>query len=254
MDKGKISWAKKIFSGLVRFRNSVSNWEDETAYAYWRSYAITTGEETFADSLCFCILFMITIPVLAITRLPKFLMHKLTPEQEKKTKLPFKYRMLARYLDLDAQEAYELYESDLPLTLANVNNPDVKLLADNKGIYKRRADFYSSACGFRIEKSKNDEKVKVILSQLPDNPGNSLTHIYEHFATDIFWLFLHKTPVENIEWYDYWPKEAYKSRFAKATLEKVSMKWKNKCFSHHKRRKLTIPEGWEEKNKITAMQ
>jgi len=262
MDKEKTSFGSKLLFEVKNLKLNFRRWINKIFEAYVAAYDIICRQETFIAKVRKVIYYLIVIPVMALKHLPVYLGHRPDPQEDKKEKLPFEYTVLADAYGLTHEEAMSLHKrAGLPKTLlapaSPINNPNIKLLSENSGIYRRNGHWVrQSSCGFRIEKNEENKKAKVILSQLPGAEGTSLTNMYELFATDIFWLFLHDIPQENIEWYDYWPKEAYKSKLPsfEPILERVFLEWDKKQFSNPKWRRLEIPQGWEEKNKITVMQ
>jgi hypothetical protein len=79
-----------------------------------------------------------------------------------------------------------------------------------------------------VEIKKEQRKVTVILTELPDNPGTSVTNMVEHLATKIYHEFLSRTPIEDIAWIEHYPA----NRIRKETFDKVMMEWDGKNFAH----------------------
>lgn len=96
-----------------------------------------------------------------------------------------------------------------------------------------------SKCGVTIEKiqfggfvkpGETREKVKVILTELPDNPGTSVTNMVENLATMVYHQFLEKVPVDNIQWIEHYPANARLRE--EASFSEVKMLWDDERFSH----------------------
>jgi hypothetical protein len=58
---------------------------------------------------------------------------------------------------------------------------------------------YDSSCGLEIRINRNNT-ITVILTELPNNPGITVTYLIEHVATLIYSEYLKSVPVENIIW------------------------------------------------------
>lgn len=86
---------------------------------------------------------------------------------------------------------------------------------------------FDSKCGVEIK--RDNDKVTVILTELPDNPGTSVTNMIEHLATMIYHQFLKDVLVENITWIEH-----YIESFAGETFDKVKMEWDGQRFKNPK--------------------
>lgn len=84
---------------------------------------------------------------------------------------------------------------------------------------------YPAKCGVEIKKKNGF--IKVILTELKDNPGTSVTNFIEKLATMI-WNYLAGTPVCNIVWIEHYPAD--KKR--KETFDRVFLSWDGKQFQH----------------------
>jgi len=85
-----------------------------------------------------------------------------------------------------------------------------------------------SKCGVAIERI--DEKVKVTLTELPDNKGTSVTNMVENLATMVYHQFLHEVPVDNIQWIEHYPANGRLRE--EASFSEVKMLWDDERFSH----------------------
>lgn len=81
-----------------------------------------------------------------------------------------------------------------------------------------------SKCGLEI--IKEDNKVKVTMTELPDNPGTSVTNMVEQLASMIYDQFLKDIPPGNITWVERYP--AAKPR--EGTFDKVIMEYDGYVF------------------------
>lgn len=88
-----------------------------------------------------------------------------------------------------------------------------------------------SKCGLEIK--RDNEKATVILTELKDNPGASITSIIEGIATLVYKQFLSDIPVENITWIERSPPSR-RVRRNWETLTIVSMDWNGKEFRNPK--------------------
>lgn len=60
-----------------------------------------------------------------------------------------------------------------------------------------------SKCGLEI--LHEGDKATVTLTELPDNPGTSVTNAVEIIATEVYKRFLPGLPPENIRWIEHYP-------------------------------------------------
>jgi hypothetical protein len=84
-----------------------------------------------------------------------------------------------------------------------------------------------SKCGLEIK--RHDEKITVVLTELDDNPGTSVTNMIEHLATMVYHQFLKGIPVENITWIEHYPKTSFGE-----TFDRVFLHWNGEIFSNPK--------------------
>lgn len=96
---------------------------------------------------------------------------------------------------------------------------------------------YESVCGLEITKSNG--KVKVVLTELPENKGTSVTNFVEHLATLVYHRYLEDTPIENIVWVEHYPWSRFLQR---ETFDQVKMDWDGKAFSHPQWKYLTLEQ------------
>lgn len=88
---------------------------------------------------------------------------------------------------------------------------------------------FPSKCGLEIRR-KPSGTFLVIMSELEDNPGTSITNASESLATQIYYSFLAGVPPEQIEWMERYP--AQKRR--KTSYDWVSFEWNGKEFRNPK--------------------
>lgn len=111
------------------------------------------------------------------------------------------------------------------------------VIENYKGIcFYEGIDGYPSKCGLEIKKDK-DGKTLVVLRELSDNCGTSITNWYEHLATEIYHDFLSDMPPDNIEWYEYYPKPIG------STLDRVYLKKVEGGFVEPEWERITDPQN-----------
>lgn len=88
-----------------------------------------------------------------------------------------------------------------------------------EGLHKSR-----SKCGLNI--FQRGEKIIVIFSELPDNPGTSITNFIEHLATMVYRQKLSDYPVKSIRWFEHYPR----NRIREETLDEVFLDWNGERF------------------------
>lgn len=87
-------------------------------------------------------------------------------------------------------------------------------------------------CGLEFKKS--EKKCIVILTELPDNNGTSITNMYEHLATYIYNQFLQNDyTYDQIMWIEHYPKES-RARGEPESFDEVIMEYDGKQFKHPK--------------------
>lgn len=84
-----------------------------------------------------------------------------------------------------------------------------------------------SKCGMKIIRDDREGQVTVSLTELPDNPGTSVTNMIEQLATMVYIKFLKDTPIERITWIEHYPKTSSGEIF-----DKVIMDWDGQKFSN----------------------
>ena len=92
-----------------------------------------------------------------------------------------------------------------------------------------------SKCGVEIIKREdNPDSPVVVLTELPDNPGTSVTNMVEDIATMVYREFLSDYDPEKIVWIEHYPHEFYQKSFALrhkegiGTYDLVKMKYIHK--------------------------
>lgn len=99
----------------------------------------------------------------------------------------------------------------------------------------------NSICGVDIK--EKDDVFTVVLTELEENNGTSVTNMIEHLATEIKKLFLRDISIENICWIEHYPETKYRK---KETFAKVMMEWDGDKFSHPRWKHLkNVPSYWE---------
>ena len=89
---------------------------------------------------------------------------------------------------------------------------------------------YDSSCGLDIRINRNNT-VTVILTELPDNPGITVTYLIEHIATLIYKEYLRHVPVENIVWLTYDPAIRHEDRrIAEESYKQALLLWNGETF------------------------
>lgn len=86
-----------------------------------------------------------------------------------------------------------------------------------------------SKCGLMI--AINSSGVSVVLIELADNPGTSVTNCYEQIATKLVNenLLLKNYPKEKINWYEVHPADD----LFQETQDRVNMTWNEKTKEFH---------------------
>ena len=84
---------------------------------------------------------------------------------------------------------------------------------------------HNSTCGLHILQQM-DGKVIVILRELAENPGASITNCYEAIATQIYNQYLAGTPIDNIVWIEHYNEESYADKSDETEMfDHVVLKW-----------------------------
>lgn len=87
----------------------------------------------------------------------------------------------------------------------------------------------NSICGVDIEKLA-DGRTIVVLTELPENTGTSVTNMVEYLATEIYHSFLKGIPTQNIFWIEHYPE---RKPFPE-TFDRVIMTWDGQKFKNPK--------------------
>ncbi len=124
-----------------------------------------------------------------------------------------------RFIDLPRK-----LEDTLNCNITKMNEDKVSMDCTFKGFWNAK-----SKCRIDIEHNKN--KTKVILTELKENQGTSVTNMVEHLATMTKHQFLHETPAEKIEWIEHYEMRG-------ESFDKVEMLWDDERFSNPKWRPL----------------
>jgi len=74
----------------------------------------------------------------------------------------------------------------------------------------------------------------VVLTELPDNTGTSVTNCVEEIATQVYHTFLKGTPIEHIRWIEHYPPRGKWEE----TFDEVTFDWDGETFSHPRWRRL----------------
>jgi hypothetical protein len=124
---------------------------------------------------------------------------------------------------------------DLPKRLESILRCKIEKISDHKTSMEcHYIGFWGhpAKCGLEIE--KKNKKIDVTLTELPDNPGTSVTNMVEQLATMVYHEFLYDTPVENIRWLEHYPERGT----LKESLDEVEMLWDDVRFSKPKWKRL----------------
>jgi len=90
---------------------------------------------------------------------------------------------------------------------------------------------YESSCGLDIKINRNNT-VTVILTELPNNPGITVTYLIEHIATLIYNEYLRSVPVENIIWITYDPEIHHEDKkIAEDCYKQALLVWNGETFA-----------------------
>ena len=98
-------------------------------------------------------------------------------------------------------------------------------LATQKFYYPGIFSHWESCCGLEIIEKENG-MVYVIMTELGDNPGTSVTNAVENIATKVYNEYLHHVSIENIFWIEHYNKASYRCpENGKETFDHVTLKW-----------------------------
>ncbi|MEW6687150.1 MAG: hypothetical protein AB1393_13265 [Candidatus Edwardsbacteria bacterium] len=87
-----------------------------------------------------------------------------------------------------------------------------------------------SKCGVQVDIERCGDiidKAVVTLTELPDNPGTSITDAVEIVATEVYRRVLGDVPPNKIEWIEHYPA----SEHFNETFDKVILGWKVEFYS-----------------------
>lgn len=76
---------------------------------------------------------------------------------------------------------------------------------------------------------QKDGQYCVIVTELPDNPGRSVTNAWPELATQIYHALLKNISPDKINWYEYYPENVYSGK-KEASFDQVFLKWNGKEF------------------------
>ncbi|OGP25001.1 MAG: hypothetical protein A2X99_02340 [Deltaproteobacteria bacterium GWB2_55_19] len=86
---------------------------------------------------------------------------------------------------------------------------------------------FPSKCGLDIY--IRDDRAVVMFTEMPDDPGTSITNFIEELATQIYNERLKGCPVENIRFVECYPKDPYREV---ATYDLVHLEWTGREFKN----------------------
>jgi hypothetical protein len=103
---------------------------------------------------------------------------------------------------------------------------------------------YDSSCGLEIRINRNNT-ITVILTELPSNPGITVTYLIEHVATLIYCEYLRGVPAENIIWLKRDPEIRHgDKKIAEGSYKQALLVWNGQTFGSP--RWISLPsEDWE---------
>ena len=90
-------------------------------------------------------------------------------------------------------------------------------------------------CG--LEFIKEEGRVTVIMTELDDNPGTSVTNMVELLATKIYNEHLKDNyAIDQVQWIEHYPERSHMpgKNMIEETWDEVKMKWDGKKFEHPK--------------------
>jgi len=93
-----------------------------------------------------------------------------------------------------------------------------------KVIHYRGFHGFKSKCGLEIKKTADG--VTVVFTELPDNPGTSVTNFIEHLATLVYTHVLKDCPLESIRWVEHYPATSFREE----TYDEVTLDWNGQRF------------------------
>lgn len=89
----------------------------------------------------------------------------------------------------------------------------------------------------QLEFKRNNNKVTVIFTELPDNPGTSITNMISSLASRIVYEYLLEEPIKNIQWIEHFPARGN----IEESFDEVHLTWNGIQFSNPKWQRLICP-------------
>ena len=110
-------------------------------------------------------------------------------------------------------------------------------------VIKQKFDFKKGTCGLEIVKG---EKATVIVTEIADNSGTSITNAFESIATHVYQQFLDDYPVHNITWIEHYNQDSYEpAGDDPETFDQVFLSWNPKTRQFHNPQWQPYLEEWE---------
>ena len=75
-------------------------------------------------------------------------------------------------------------------------------------------------------------EIMVVVTEIPENKGKSVTNAYDAVATELYYDRLSHIPVEDIRWIEHYTKEEI--GLSEATFDEVFLDWTGKEFTFPK--------------------
>jgi len=96
---------------------------------------------------------------------------------------------------------------------------------------KQQFDFKKGTCDLEILKGK---KATVIVTEIADNPGTSVTNAFESIATQVYQQFLYEYSIHDITWIEHYNQDSYEpAGDDPETFDQVSLSWNPKTRKFH---------------------
>ncbi len=100
---------------------------------------------------------------------------------------------------------------------------------------------HESRCGVKIVRKEN--QTTVILTELPNNPGTSITNCFEDIATKIYKeRFQHLEPT-SIRWIENYPVEEGSIFHHEETFDEVTLEWDGNQYRHPHWKRIKFEEA-----------
>ena len=87
---------------------------------------------------------------------------------------------------------------------------------------------FDSIYGLTTIADDTARKIMVVVTELPENKGKSVTNAYDVIATEVFYDRLSHIPPEDIRWIEHYTKEELGLK--EATFDEVFLEWTGKDF------------------------